>query len=71
MGAAEKAQHLKCFGKEPGFDSQHPQGGSQPPVTSVLKDSIHVSVLQGHQGLTQCIDLHEDKTPIYIKDISE
>lgn len=45
------------------FNSQHPQGGSQPPITPGSGD-LMASVCTACPGYT---DIHTDKTPLHIK----
>jgi len=47
-----------CSYREPRFDSQHPQGGSQPPVTPALGDLMTSSDLHRHQTLRRSTYTH-------------
>ena len=57
-GAGEMAQWLRALAKDPGFDSQHLHGGSQPSVTPVPGDPMPSSGSCGLQAHTWCIDVH-------------
>lgn len=50
-----------------GFDSQNPQGGSQPSVTPVLEDLMLYSGFCGHEAYVWYIFTHVGKTLINIK----
>jgi hypothetical protein len=68
-GAGEMALPLRAltaFPKGPGFDSQHPHGGSQPSVNS-LRDQTPSSDIQEPLAHKWCGGIHTDKTSIYIK----
>lgn len=68
-GAGEMVQGLiKSSGRSyrrPGFDSQHPYGGSQPPM--IPEGSILSSGLCGHQAHLGYIDTHACMTPTHTK----
>lgn len=64
MWAKEMAQWLKSTdyaSRRSGFDSQHPQGNSQPSITPVLGD-LTVSWPQAHTWYT---DIHASKKQPY------
>lgn len=61
-----------CSGKDPGFNSQHPCDGSQPPIIPVSNRELPYSVqrpLRSPKGTrhTCGADIYADKMPIHIK----
>lgn len=51
-----------CFCRGPGLNSQHPRGGSQPPVP---RDLLPSSDFYEHNMRMRYIDVHADKTFIH------
>lgn len=51
----------------PGFNPQHPHGGSQPSLAPILGNTMPSSGFHWYQACTHGSDIHADKKPIRMK----